>query len=45
MFGGAHTGSITGLVLGGIVGLAVMAAIAWRLRIPDVQQVVAMVRR
>jgi putative peptidoglycan lipid II flippase len=44
-FGASHTGSITGLVVGGIVGLGVMAAVAWRMRIPDVQEVVAMVRR
>jgi putative peptidoglycan lipid II flippase len=43
--GGARLGAVTGLALGGIVGLAVFAVVAWRLRIPDVQQAVASVRR
>jgi putative peptidoglycan lipid II flippase len=43
--GSGHSGSITGLVLGGLAGLAVMAVVAWRMRIPDVQDVLAMVRR
>lgn len=44
MLGGARFGSVTGLVVGGLVGLGVMAAVAWRMRIPDVQQAVASVR-
>ena len=43
--GGGHTGSALGLGGGGIVGLLVLVAVLWRMRIPDVQQVVALARR
>ncbi|MEO9139855.1 MAG: murein biosynthesis integral membrane protein MurJ, partial [Jatrophihabitans sp.] len=43
--GEAHVGSATGLVAGGLIGLGVMAVVAWRMRIPDVRQAVASVRR
>ena len=36
--------SVTGLIAGGIVGLAVFALVAWRMRIEDVQRVLATVR-
>jgi len=42
--GGARLGSVTGLVGGGLVGLAVMAVVTWRMRSPDVRQAVASVR-
>jgi putative peptidoglycan lipid II flippase len=45
LLGGARFGSWAGLVVGGLVGLAVMAAVAWRMRIPDVRLVVGSVRR
>jgi putative peptidoglycan lipid II flippase len=38
-------GSAVGLVAGGVVGLAVLAVIAWRARIPDVTEVLALARR
>jgi putative peptidoglycan lipid II flippase len=41
VLGGGHTGS----ALGRIVGLLVLVAVLWRMRIPDVQQVVALARR
>jgi putative peptidoglycan lipid II flippase len=43
--GGGHTGSALGLGGGGIVGLLVLVAVLWRMRIPDVQEVVALARR
>jgi putative peptidoglycan lipid II flippase len=43
--GSAHAGSATGLVLGGLVGLAVLAVVAWRLRIADLREVLAAARR
>jgi putative peptidoglycan lipid II flippase len=43
--GGGHTGSALGLGGGGIVGLAVLVAVLWRMRIPDVREVVALARR
>jgi putative peptidoglycan lipid II flippase len=45
VLGGGHTGSALGLGGGGIVGLLVLVAVLWRMRIPDVQQVVALARR
>jgi putative peptidoglycan lipid II flippase len=43
--GRGHAGSAAGLILGGAVGLAVMAGAAWRLRIPEVQEIAALGRR
>jgi len=43
--GGGHTGSALGLGGGGIVGLLVLVAVLWRMRIPDVQEVVTLARR
>jgi putative peptidoglycan lipid II flippase len=43
--GGGHTGSALGLGGGGIVGLLVLAGVLWRMRVPDVQEVVALARR
>ncbi len=43
-FGSARLGSSTGLIGGALVGIVVLAVVAWRLRIPDVQQAVAAVR-
>jgi putative peptidoglycan lipid II flippase len=43
--GGGHAGSALGLGGGGLVGLAVLAAVLWRMRIPDVQEVAALARR
>jgi putative peptidoglycan lipid II flippase len=43
--GRSHVGSLTALVLGGAVGLAVMAALAWRMRIPEVRDIARLVRR
>jgi putative peptidoglycan lipid II flippase len=44
-FGAAHLGSGVGLAGGSIAGLLVLVAILWRMRIPDVQQVIALARR
>jgi putative peptidoglycan lipid II flippase len=43
-FGRGHVGSLSGLVLGGIVGAAVLAVVAWRMRIPEVQDIISVVR-
>ncbi len=43
--GSAHAGSATGLVLGGLAGLAVLGVVAWRMRIADVHEVLAAARR
>lgn len=43
--GYGRLGSATGLVAGGLGGLAVLSVVAWRMHIPDVQRVVATVRR
>ena len=43
--GAARFGSWAGLVGGGLAGILVLGVVAWRLRIPDVQQAVASVRR
>jgi putative peptidoglycan lipid II flippase len=43
--GGAHLGSAVGLVGGSVVGLLVLIAVLWRMRVEDVQQVVALARR
>jgi putative peptidoglycan lipid II flippase len=44
LFGHAHAGAVSGLVLGAVAGLAVMAAVAWRMRIPEVRDVLALAR-
>jgi hypothetical protein len=36
---------LTALVLGGAIGLAVMGALAWRMRIPEVRDIARLVRR
>ncbi len=43
--GGAHLGSGVGLAGGTVVGLAVLVAVLWRMRIDDVREVVALARR
>jgi putative peptidoglycan lipid II flippase len=43
--GHGHVGSLTGLILGGLLGLAVMSALAWRMRIPEIRDIVALARR
>ncbi len=45
LFGEARLGALSGLVGGAVVGLVVMGAVAWRLRIPDVVQLLANARR
>jgi len=42
--GSGHAGALAGLVLGGLVGVAVLALVAWRMRITEVQQIVALAR-
>ena len=44
-FGQGRGGAFTGLLGGSIVGLAVMVLVAWRLRIPEVQQLLGAVSR
>ncbi|HET6876885.1 MAG TPA: murein biosynthesis integral membrane protein MurJ [Jatrophihabitans sp.] len=44
VFAGDRLSAIAGLIGGGIVGLAVFALVAWRMRIDDVQRVLATVR-
>lgn len=44
VLGEARLGSATGLVAGGVIGLAVMAVVSWRMHIPAVRQAVASVR-
>jgi putative peptidoglycan lipid II flippase len=43
--GSGHVGSLVGLVGGTVVGLAVLAAVLWRLRVDDVREVLALARR
>jgi putative peptidoglycan lipid II flippase len=43
--GGGHAGSALGLAGGGLAGLAVLAAVLWRMRVPDVREVAALARR
>jgi hypothetical protein len=45
LLGSGHLGSLTALVLGSLGGLAVMAVVAWRLRVPELTDVAALVRR
>jgi putative peptidoglycan lipid II flippase len=42
--GDSRLGSATALVVGGLVGLAVLGAVAWRMRIPEVRNLAGMVR-
>lgn len=42
--GEGHVGALVGLVLGGLVGLAVFAVVAARMRLAEVQQLVALAR-
>jgi putative peptidoglycan lipid II flippase len=42
--GRGHVGSLSALLLGGIVGLAVLGILAWRMRIPEVQDIVSVAR-
>lgn len=44
-FGYARGGAAAGLILGGIVGIAVLAVALWRMRIDDVREVLAQARR
>jgi putative peptidoglycan lipid II flippase len=44
-FGRSHLGSGVGLVLGALAGLLVLGVVAWRMRLPDVQQIARSVRR
>ncbi len=43
--GAGHSGSIAGLVLGSVVGLAVLSVVLWRMRLDDVREVLALARR
>jgi putative peptidoglycan lipid II flippase len=42
--GDGRTGALIGVVAGSIFGLAVMLAVAWRMRIPEVRDIVAAAR-
>ena len=44
-FGRSHLGSGVGLVLGALAGLLVLGVVAWRMRLPDLQQIARSVRR
>jgi putative peptidoglycan lipid II flippase len=43
--GHGHAGSISGLLLGSLAGLGALAAVAWRMRIPEVRDIAALTRR
>jgi putative peptidoglycan lipid II flippase len=43
--GNSRLGSVVGLIAGGLVGVAVMAGVAWRMRIPEIRNLVALSRR
>lgn len=43
--GSGHVGSAVGLVLGGGAGAAVLVAVLWRLRVPEVTDAVRLLRR
>jgi putative peptidoglycan lipid II flippase len=43
--GHGRTGALIGLIGGGVAGLAVMLGAAWRMRIPEVREIVAAARR
>jgi len=42
--GTGRAGALAALVLGGVVGLGVFALVAWRMRIPEVQQLAGLAR-
>jgi putative peptidoglycan lipid II flippase len=44
-FGKGHGGAVAGLVAGAAIGLLVMLVVAWRMRIPEVRELAALVRR
>ena len=43
--GTGHVGSLVALVGGSVIGLGVLAVVAWRIRIPEIQDVVRLVGR
>jgi putative peptidoglycan lipid II flippase len=43
--GHEHVGALVGLVGGGVVGLAVMAAVAWVTQVPEIRDLRSLVRR
>jgi putative peptidoglycan lipid II flippase len=43
--GHGRSGAVATLVLGSVAGLAVLAVVMWRMRISEIEEVVAMVRR
>jgi putative peptidoglycan lipid II flippase len=43
--GTGHTGALTGLVGGTVLGLVVLTGVLWRLRVDDVREVVSLARR
>jgi putative peptidoglycan lipid II flippase len=43
--GHGHLGSLTALFVGSLGGLAVLGVVAWRLRMPELTNVAALVRR
>jgi putative peptidoglycan lipid II flippase len=43
--GHEHVGSLVGLLGGGAVGLAVMLAVAWGMRIPEIRDIKSLLRR
>jgi putative peptidoglycan lipid II flippase len=43
--GKGHAGSVVGLVGGGVAGLAALAFVAWRMRIPEIQDLARLARR
>jgi putative peptidoglycan lipid II flippase len=45
LLGRGHAGALSGLVFGGVVGLVIMGATAWRMRIPEIQDIVGATRR
>jgi len=42
--GDGRTGALIGVLTGSIVGLAVMLAVSWRMRIPEVREIVTAAR-
>jgi hypothetical protein len=42
--GHGHVGSLVGLIGGAGVGLAVLATVAWRMHIPEIQDMARLVR-
>ena len=43
--GYGHGGALAALVFGGLAGLAVLTLVAWRMRIPEIQDTLALLRR